>query len=60
MSGPKTDARMVLAVPLNVLCPDVYEGKFGVFQRGVQFGSDVVAELISLARGSRMAVIGRQ
>jgi hypothetical protein len=32
--GPKIDARTVLATPLKVLCPEVYEGKFGVFHRG--------------------------
>ena len=55
--GPKTDARMVLAAPLKVLCPEAYEGKFGVFQRGVHVGSGVFLGLIWLARGSRIAVI---
>src|SRR5262245_15086890 len=56
--GPNTASSTVLAAPLNVLCPDVYVGKFGVTSNGTHVASGVVAALLSWP-ASRIAVIGR-
>lgn len=45
--------------PLNVLCPEVYEGNGGVAISGSQVGSASVWSLPSVS-AARIAVIGRQ
>src|SRR5262245_59360233 len=59
LSVPKKLLSTVAAAPLNVLWPEVYEGKFGVTSSGAQVGSAVVAEFPSVS-AARMAVTGRQ
>src|SRR6476659_8438927 len=58
--GPKSEVMIAAVVPLKVAWPDVYDGKPGVCHGGVQAGSDAVSGLTTAARGSLIAVTGRQ
>src|SRR5437868_812471 len=58
--GPNSEVMIAAVVPLKVACPEVYDGKPGVCQSGVQVGSDVVSGLSVASRGSLIAVTGRQ
>src|SRR5205823_5301385 len=57
-SVPKKAARTVAAPELAPLCPEGYEGWFGVTRNGVQLRSAVVSGLPSVS-AARMAVTGR-
>src|SRR5262245_66500695 len=58
-SAPKYAARIVLAAPLNVLCPLVWSGNGGVTISGSHAASFSVRSLPSML-AARMAVTGRQ
>jgi hypothetical protein len=47
--APKALVKTADAAPLKVLCPEMYSGKGGVFNKGSQFGSAVVLLFPSLS-----------